>query len=485
MAYLDRLLDVRFAAAIVAFALVAAAAAFAAPTNLVLAGSIGLVVAALTFPRPHFTLAALVLANYVVVAKGPVNGTALSNITHATTFRDALTALFALQGARALLAGRVHLARALLPLAPLIAVILLSIVAAPFAGSKAADALPFCALLVGAFLLAEPMTADAASIRRMVQAVAIACLVVAVLNMVLAPFANQPADNEFQVIHGFVQSAAGQRFQGILENPNTVGIFGTTAFPVLLAAGLLERTRSAMRRIYFAGAALVAIEVFLSISRSGMIALVIAGVALGTMLTRDRAHVRTIALSTLVIAALLVVLAGAVGGLVHGLRLSSLASGSGRTAIWPHVEASIGQRPLLGFGYGSEQDVVASYGTITSNGTTFVGQLPGNVILDAGVQTGVLGILAYIFAVGRPLLASLRMSSATLTREQRVVRLMASAMVIGGVVSAFGESYSLTPGGASVVGFWFAVGLCWAIARRGRAFLTMNHRASTADARPV
>jgi O-antigen ligase len=341
---------------------------------------------------------------------------------------------------------------------PLFAAILFSILAAPDTPDDRLNALPFIALVGGAVLLCIWATEKPERVRRLVLAMAKGYALVAVLNVVLIPLVAQGP---------LLVTSDGSRFQGILENPNTVGIIGFAGVPLLIAAAGFHDSRSPMRRIYGVLAAGLGLEVLASLSRSGIAGTIVAVLLMVAITARHRV-VLGLSLAIAAGAALtLVVGFGAVTSLGESLRFGSLSAAGGRVLVAPLVLEEIKRRPVIGHGFGSEPQIIQSFGTVTgalpSGGTgAFTGNYSGNVFLDVGLELGLIGLVCFLVAVFIPVLRLASTIGRHASANQRIVAGVAVGGVAGGLVNAQGESILFSPGSPGALGFWFLVALCTA-----------------------
>jgi O-antigen ligase len=431
--------------------LAAALAFFAGPLAAAAAAAVAAVVA-ISLPRPAWALVFLVLASLLATSRSALTVVPGSDslASAAGPARGLLLALLGFHALSYVSTGQLPLRRLIWPLLPLVAVIFSSVLVAPTLPGDAPNALPFALLLLSGAALAWPFTSSDRSMRAVISAIAAAYGLVAILN--LLPITAQSA---------FIQTAEGQRFQGILENPNSVGTLGFAGVPALVAAGLLQPRGTALRLAWLALAGLLTVEVVASQSRGGIAGLLVAVSVTLLIATRQRLDIRKLVAALLVATVALVWYAGAFGGVSDYLRLSTLTEAGGRADVWPAVIDKIEQRPLLGYGYGSSPEVFEAIGPIE----TFVGSYSGNVFVDAGLELGIAGLGALLLAIAIPLWRAFAgrhfMSDTT-----RVLRTTCIAIVVGGLANAQAESFMLVPGGSGAIAFWVSLGICAALGIR-------------------
>jgi O-antigen ligase len=423
--------------------------------------AIAVALAALLWPRPGWTIAGVALANLLAVARAPLAIPLADDLVLANAAgpaRTLLLALFVAQALRGTLGSSVPLMAVLAPVAPLLLAIWLSLAAAPARPADWENAAPFSLLTVSAFLLAWPLTREVTGLRQIVFGLAFAYGVMAVLNVVLLPLSQQPA---------LIGTAEGVvRFQGILENPNGIGLLAFAGVPLLVAAGLLLPQQGLARWVPFGTAALLALEVALSVSRAGLAGMAAASVVFLLAITRGRLTLWALLGASALGALALLALTGLVDQLVESLRLESIFDAGGRAELWSHLIEYIGDRPLLGYGYGSSPDVIASIGISFLAFQNFVGLEPGNILFDAAVQLGLLGLVSLLVAVLVPLARIVRAAAAPASTSHHVAIAALLAVILGGLVNAQGESGFLAPGGAGVPAFWISLAAASALGLR-------------------
>lgn len=442
------------AVAVAAVALLAAVVTWQMGPVAVVAVAAALALGVLLLPRLSRTLTGLAGMNLLAVSTANLAGSSYSFADVAAPARAVLSAIFLLQILRLLLSRPVRVLPATASVLPLCGVIVLSLLAAPQLPEDAANAAAFILLIVGVGVVAADAVRRPETSREVLHALAVPYGALVVANVVLLPLVDQPA---------FISATDGStRFQGILENPNTVGITTFAAVSMLVGAGMLASRRPVRRAFCFGLAALALAELFASISRGGMAAALVALTVLFLSLTRGRLAIRAMVSLVLVSAALIVGLGGFVQPVVDGLRLSTASEASGRTSAARLVRERIDERPIFGNGYGSEREVFESFGVIRG----FRGLYAGNVWLDVTLEMGLMGTLALLFAWGYPIVALLaRRTRWPAGDDRRVVRAAFLACAVGAMTSSQSESYGLVPGGASVTALWLSLAMCLAFSR--------------------
>jgi hypothetical protein len=326
-------------------------------------------------------------------------------------------------------------------------------------------------LFVAAAALGARAACDRRAARRVLWAVLAGAAVVALIGvgiyLVSKADALQPATGQ-----------AGARFRGLGENPNTVSMLFAAALPlaVLLAAG----ARAGWTR---AGAALVFILLGGSIAFSGSRGALVGACAalLVLALGAARRHAVRAALSGAV-----AVFAAAVIGIgsipsplspAEAARLKTPSanterrtpndaeyvvrledeigyakgdssgrdwfSGSGRLDAWEGALDRAAQRPLLGYGFGTEAK------TFVDRYESFQGGVPENSYIGLVLQLGYVGLAFFLC-----LLAALALGALRLLRSDPVLGATCAGVLACGLVLAVVQSYLYAIGNTAAVAVW-------------------------------
>jgi O-antigen ligase len=142
------------------------------------------------------------------------------------------------------------------------------------------------------------------------------------------------------------------------------------------------------------------------------------------------------------------------GGGQPALRRSFLSS-SGRITAWRGALDQAAQRPLFGYGFGTEARV------FVDRFYYFVGGLPENSYIGITLQLGLAGLLALLGLV------ALLAASARGARDRLLVA-APLGVVVAGLVMAGVQSYLYSVGNIASATFWIAAFLVPAAARSGR-----------------
>jgi hypothetical protein len=368
----------------------------------------------------------------------------------------------------------------------------------------------FAVLLLAAALLGLAAAADASLARLLVQALVVAALVLALLGLI-----HYLADASAAVQAANV--TAGARFRGIGENPNTLPMLYAIVLPA--AAWLaLTTERLPVRLAWLAAAALLLGSISASSSRGAMVgaapavalvlllaargkvlavaaavaaamfALAVAGTTISGPLSTQPVAVATSApaatgaastvssatdMRSLVAAdgtpADLIADVGAdpneVGrprpGLVGETVRRTLFGSSGRAQAWDGGLRQSLERPLLGYGFGTEDRVFLDRFYV------FVSARIENSYLGLWLQIGLVGLFVF--------LAVLAALAGRLARSWRDLRrspgpsVAAAGIVVSGAVMAIPQSYVYSVGNVATAAFWVGALMLGAGAARERA----------------
>jgi hypothetical protein len=138
----------------------------------------------------------------------------------------------------------------------------------------------------------------------------------------------------------------------------------------------------------------------------------------------------------------------ALGGLARRIETGVLGS-SGRVQAWAGALRQAWERPLLGYGFGTEERV------FVDRYYPFIGDRPENSFVGIVLQLGLAGLgvlLGLLAAVLTPALSRLRV----LAGDERRVAAVCLAAVACGLVLALTQSYLTSVGSTAMFPFWLA-----------------------------
>ena len=123
------------------------------------------------------------------------------------------------------------------------------------------------------------------------------------------------------------------------------------------------------------------------------------------------------------------------------------AFGSGRGQAWKGALEQIGQRPLLGYGFGTEDRVFKNCFYV------FEGARPENSYLGLALQLGTLGLGVFAAAAGAIALAAARAVTAASRIERAQVAGLAGAVLAGAALGLV-QSYFYAAGNLTTLALW-------------------------------
>jgi O-antigen ligase len=329
-------------------------------------------------------------------------------------------------------------------------------------------AVSLCVLFVavGALALGSIRRPDMA--RRLLRAILAASIAIAVIGFILVPI---PHGNAVQS----ASTAYPVRYRGLGENPNTVPLLLAVAIPIALWQ--FREARDRRGRLLLAGVvfvflgsivasgsrgalvgALVGAVVFIlaavrGTGRRAVLAAAAAAVAIAafgvmTIPSAAEAGPQGTARSTTRDAERVLPLEAEIGrpdklGSTHRSPFTS----SGRLTAWRGAFGQAVDRPLLGYGFGTEASV------FTDRFYYFYSATPENTYLGVFLQLGALGVLLFIGLVVVVLGYSLRALRRVPLPENWMIAAAVGAFV-GAVVMAVTQTYLLAVGNLATLPVW-------------------------------
>lgn len=235
---------------------------------------------------------------------------------------------------------------------------------------------------------------------------------------------------------------SGERFRGILENPNTIGVTAALVIPLVLGLAQGARIR---RPLWIAFGVATIANLVLSQSRGGLLGAT-AGVLIFVVRRGDtKADRRGLILGLMSLVSLAF-------ALVAATSVRPLSDPSGRLDAWEAFLDLRSERPVLGWGFGAVELVLPER---LAPQTTFRGAIVPNAFLQAVGELGPLGL-----ALLAPAVASAYRSGSAVARAP-LSRGVLGALAAG-IVVELGEAGMVSAGSILAFNFWLvAAGAAW------------------------
>lgn len=340
------------------------------------------------------------------------------------------------------------------------------------------------ALFIAGYGLATLGGRPHAAAETILGSVLLGALAVAVASLIAVVFARS---------HAILPATAGAgwRFQGVGQNPNTVPMLLAVAYPLALGGVLSSRGRK--RWLLVTALLLMAGEVAVSGSRGALIAgtagaLVVALALAGTWRRRGLLVVAVLALAATCAGAnklqgsptSVATTAPAVASSGHVQRTRGIDAeqvlrledelghpplgayrppvprtflgSSGRAQAWSGAFKQAAQRPVDGYGFGTEDKV------FVDRFYAFEGNFVENSYLSMFLQLGAVGVVAFIALILFLARDALRACTAS-RRDARAPAAAAAGALLAGVTIGMTQSGLLSVGNIASVGLWMSV-LC-------------------------
>jgi hypothetical protein len=342
--------------------------------------------------------------------------------------------------------------------------------------------------------LAVTTASDSAELRRLLEGLALGAAVVAAIGFVMLAFGAKAA----------AQSANPQapwRFRGLGENPNTIAVLAAVALPIVAWLGLTSRTR-VPGAVWLAVFAVLVASTIASGSRGGLLA-ALCGVEVVVMTSVGRLSRRILVGA----AYALVIVVGiglrqatqpaapafysaipkpppgvqslppsGTGGKGLGAKLvikipsgppmrplpdraseighpllsqkGTTTVGSGRVAAWiGTLNDIVRERPLLGYGFGTEERV------FVDRWYNFQGGTPENSTIGLLLQVGVVGLLLMVALAAVVARGALRALSSAAS-QQRSISSVGLGVLVSGLVLTFFQAYVYSVGNVATLTVW-------------------------------
>ena len=289
------------------------------------------------------------------------------------------------------------------------------------------------------------------TVRRLILGLLTGMTAVAVAGVVLLVVARsdaiQPATFEYAA-----------RYQGFGQNPNTVALLLALGTPLALFFTLEARSQLAR------GCAICVTALFVgSITASGSRGAMLGALAGALLLVLTRAgswrqRLRLAVVASAVFAAALGVSripepkpppTPATARAVAPTR-RTLFTSSGRTAAWRGAIRQAAKRPLLGYGFGTEERV------FVNRYRGFVSDVPENSYIGATLQLGIAGVGLFLLVAAVALLEFVNVVG-RLGRRTCAPAAACAGVVVAGLTAAVTQSYLFSVGNIATASVWLAM----------------------------
>lgn len=240
------------------------------------------------------------------------------------------------------------------------------------------------------------------------------------------------------------------RFQGFLQNPNTIGMLAGVSLPLMIVFALQREDK---RRWFWR--ALVLISLFalgLSLSRGGFLA---AGFGVAAMFLRRAAAPWRTRLLMVGATLWIGVVAAAVMGPALLQRTQAIGADAGRFAAWEIATGLASTRPFTGWGFGTAEQVFGeralAIDTSECGAYCFQGANVHNGYLQALVEVGPIGTLLLL----APIIVAFHAGATGVASD---VKAGLFGTLVAGISVSLVESGLTAAGSILALYFWFSAG---------------------------
>jgi hypothetical protein len=373
-------------------------------------------------------------------------------------------------------------------------------------------------LFLAAAALAMKAAADPAEMRRLLEGLALGAMVVAAIGFLMLAFGSNAAAQSANPLNPW-------RFRGFGENPNTVAVLAAVALPIVVWLGLTSHTRGS-KALWLAGFAVLLVSTIATGSRGGQLAALCGvEVVLVTTLPRvSRRIVVGVAYALVVVLGIGLrqvtqpaapafysaipkppvgvqsLPAPPAGGQSSGhakgngagtkklvikiprgpamqplpgradeigqpllSRQGTSTIGSGRVAAWiGTLKDSVWQRPLLGYGFGTEERV------FVDRWYDFQGGTPENSTIGLLLQVGIVGLLLVVALASFIAVGALR-GLRSATSQHRSAGRVGLGVLAAALALTFFQAYVYSVGNVATLTVWVVLFLTAAVTLGARA----------------
>ena len=246
----------------------------------------------------------------------------------------------------------------------------------------------------------------------------------------------------------------GNRFYGIFTNPNALGIFCIVAVPTLFAAFIASKKRR-MKKINLLFLAVALVVLFLSGSRSSLLATLLAlGVYILAVIKNKVPYMlgAMFLFIALLAAFELMGTESITEKFENKFRIKGIARLGGRAEAWEAAKVCIRKRPFWGHGYGAEGNMFKYYNIVFKE---HYGSEIHNSYLSIIATNGYLGLLLMLPVLGSIILSCIRLFvSRNKLGQEKPIAMLFVGLVLGLLVNAIAESWMFAIGSMMSMIFW-------------------------------
>lgn len=236
------------------------------------------------------------------------------------------------------------------------------------------------------------------------------------------------------------------RFQGILQNPNGLGVITATLIPMGLWQFLATKKKTALLLFF-----LMLTGLFLSASRGSLNAAIIG---LGYMIyasTKKQKPLLFFVSLAFIFTLIWIIETLAMQFFMRYIRTETLPTGAGRFEVWPIALKLISDKPILGYGFGVEEKL---FGLQHIKLFMHPGGYFHNSYLGITLQLGILGFILFFGPLFILLFKELFVRHET---DTPLLRLALRGSLLSGLVCCMFESWIYSVGNAQAFPFWITV----------------------------
>jgi O-antigen ligase len=260
------------------------------------------------------------------------------------------------------------------------------------------------------------------------------------------------------------------RFRGLGQNPDTMALLFAAAVAPAVFFAVRARSRG-VRLAFLAVIALFAGSISLAGSRSALLGGLV-GALVAILAAADRWRLR---LALAAVACCVFGVSVAISQIPQAKRAPTAAiaaqaapshrtlfTSGGRTAAWRGAIHQAIDRPILGYGFGTEAEV------FVNRWASFASELPENSYIGASLQLGAVG-LALLLAAAACSVARLARRRRLLDAESQNLAAACAGMGAAAFVEAITQSYLFSVGNVATATAWLSVFLLAATTELGSA----------------